>query len=117
MISILANNGKIGPMGNKSSRSQRTGNIMNFIRTIKEKPLIMVAILIVSSLFMIPVSASTIADLELVSTKHDFSPGVGGIESKEQTIFLPETGWLTVTYQTEPYLGVMKGGQTSSQQI
>lgn len=83
---------------------------MNFIQMIKENTLTMVTILIISSLFMIPVSASTIADLELVSTKHDFGPGVGGIESKEQTIFLPETGWLTVTYQTEPYLGDMKGG-------
>lgn len=110
MKSIWANNGKIGSMGNKSSRSQRKVIIMNFIQIIKETPLTIMTILIISSLFMIPVSASTIADLELVSTKHDFGPGVGGIESKEQTIFLPETGWLTVTYQTDPYLGDMKGG-------
>ena len=60
--------------------------------------------------YVIPASASVIADLELVSTKHDFGPGVGGIESKEQTILLPNAGWLTITYQTEPYLGNMKGG-------
>lgn len=59
---------------------------------------------------VISASASIIADLELVSTKHGFGPGVGGIESKEQTILLPNTGWLTITYQTEPYLGNMKGG-------
>lgn len=51
---------------------------MNLIQIIKENFLALVTILIITSLFMIPVSASTIADLELVSTKHDFGPGIGG---------------------------------------
>lgn len=66
--------------------------------------------LIIFLLLIVPVAATVIADLDLVSTKHEYGPGLPGIESKETTISLPTTGWLTITYQTDPYPGHMRGG-------